>query len=96
MMLPLTSETTARGEASRDSFPVAHKQNELEQQVGLVSFITNLGRRQLLCTGLTARGTRGPLPDLTPVHSKMGSQRERPSKFHSEFKFQNWWWWGGS
>lgn len=48
MMLPLTSETTARGEASKDSFPVAHKQNELEQQVGLVSFITNPGRKRLL------------------------------------------------
>jgi len=41
-MLPRTRETPTQGETSRDRIPVARQQNESEQQVGLVSFTTDV------------------------------------------------------
>ena len=41
-MLPRTRETPTQGETSRDRISVARQQNESEQQVGLVSFTTDV------------------------------------------------------
>lgn len=64
MTLPRTRETPTQGEASGDSILAAHKQNESEQQVGLVSFTTDLGRMQMLSAGLIAQRSPGSLMDL--------------------------------
>lgn len=41
-MLLRTRETPTQGETSRDRIPVARQQNESEQQVGLLSFTTDV------------------------------------------------------
>lgn len=75
MMLPRTRETPTQGEASRDGILAAHKQNESEQQVGLVSFTTDLGRMQMLSAGLivqrSPRFTQGPHPPNSKTCSQV-------------------------
>jgi len=65
-MLPRTRETPTQGEASRDGILIAHKQNEFEQQVGLVSFTTDLRRMQTLCW-----------PDCSEVHSQTSPSEQQ-------------------
>lgn len=74
MMLPRTRETPTQGEASREGVPVAHKQNEFEQQVGLVSFATDLGGLQMLCLLAAQRSTR-----FTPRPHPLNTRHAPPS-----------------
>lgn len=84
-MLPRTRETPTQGETSRDRISVARQQNESEQQVGLVSFTTDVNSLQARLLGRVL----SPLSFLILGNSKTHSRVSQASKILIKFRCPN-------